>query len=414
MDTQIDLSNYDVIIVGAGLSGCVIAERFANLKNKKVLIIEKRDHIGGNCYDYVDENGIIVSKYGAHLFHTNDTEVWNYINQFDIWKRWEHKVVGLVDNTIVPIPVNITTVNMLCGESIQNENEMDVWLKNVQVKYDVIENSEQIAKSRVGETLYDKIFKEYTYKQWNKYPSELKPEILARIPVRNNFDDRYFTDKYQALPHKGYTHFFQRLLDNKNITVVLNVDFLGIINNDNESNILNLNKKIIIYTGPIDSYFSDSRQSGSENVLEKLEYRSIDFVVERYKNMNFYQTNSVVNYPSSNVDFTRIVEYKHFLNQSSPHTTIVKEFTNDSGEPFYPVLNDKNLKLYEKYKEMAINETKKKNVHFIGRLANYKYFNMDQAIKNSLTYFDNYFDHYFDNISDNNSDNNSENDFNKD
>jgi UDP-galactopyranose mutase len=389
MDTQIDFSNYDVIIVGAGLSGCVIAERFANLKNKKVLIIEKRNHIGGNCYDYVDENGIIVSKYGAHLFHTNDTEVWNYINQFDIWKRWEHKVVGLIDNTIVPIPVNITTVNMLCGQSIQNENEMDEWLKNVQVKYDLIENSEQIAKSRVGDILYDKIFKEYTYKQWNKYPSELKPEILARIPVRNNFDDRYFTDKYQALPHKGYTHFFEKLLDNKNITVILNVDFLDIINNDNEGNILN--KKIIIYTGPIDSYFSDSRQSGSENVLEKLEYRSIDFVVERYKNMNFYQTNSVVNYPSSNVDFTRIVEYKHFLNQSSPHTTIVKEFTNDSGEPFYPVLNDKNLNLYEKYKEMAIIETKEKNVHFIGRLANYKYFNMDQAIKNSLTYFDNYF-----------------------
>lgn len=394
MVTQVDFSNYDVIIVGAGLSGCVIAERFANLKNKKVLIIEKRDHIGGNCYDYVDENGIIVSKYGAHLFHTNDTEVWNYINQFDIWKRWEHKVVGMVDNTIVPIPVNITTVNMLCGESIQNENEMDDWLKNVQVKYDVIENSEQIAKSRVGETLYDKIFKEYTYKQWNKYPSELKPEILARIPVRNNFDDRYFTDKYQALPHKGYTHFFEKLLDNKNITVILNVDFLDIINNnDNEGNILNLNKKIIIYTGPIDSYFSDSRQSGSENVLEKLEYRSINFVVERYKNMNFYQINSVVNYPSSNVDFTRIVEYKHFLNQSSPHTTIVKEFTNDSGEPFYPVLNDKNLNLYEKYKEMAINETKEKNVHFIGRLANYKYFNMDQAIKNSLTYFNKYFIH---------------------
>lgn len=381
---MLDFSKYDVIIIGGGLSGCVMAERFANINKKNVLILEKRNHIGGNCYDYIDENDIIVSKYGAHLFHTNDEEVWDYINKFDTWKRWEHKVVGLIDNQIVPIPVNITTVNMLCEQSIQNENEMNEWLKKSQIKYHVIENSEQVAKSRVGEVLYDKIFKDYTYKQWNKYPHELSPEVLARIPVRNNFDDRYFNDKFQALPHKGYTHFFKKILDNEKITVMTDTDFFDVrdeINNIND-------KKIIIYTGPIDSYFL---REGEKHGLEKLEYRSIDFVVESYKNMNYFQSNSVVNYPESNVGFTRIVEYKHFLNQSSPHTTIVKEYTNDSGEPFYPVLNEKNLKLYELYKSMAEKETIDKNIHFIGRLANYKYFNMDQAIKNALNYFKQYF-----------------------
>jgi UDP-galactopyranose mutase len=349
-----DFSLFDIIIIGAGLSGCVIAERFANLQNKKVLILEKREHIGGNCYDYIDENGILINKYGAHLFHTNDEDVWNYINTFDKWIRWEHKVVGLVDNQIVPIPVNITTVNMVCNENIRNESEMNKWLENVQIKYDTIENSEQIAKSRVGEVLYNKIFKDYTFKQWNKYPEELKPEVLARIPLRNNFDDRYFSDKYQALPHKGYTKFFEKLINNPNIHVQLNTDYLKIKNQFKD--------KIIIYTGPIDYYFTD---------YEKLE------------------CNSVVNYPENNVDYTRIVEYKHFLNQQSPHTTIVKEYTSDIGDPYYPVLNDKNLKLYEKYKKMADNEIKN-NIHFIGRLANYKYFNMDQAIKNALDYYNNY------------------------
>jgi UDP-galactopyranose mutase len=369
-----DYNNYDIIIVGAGLSGCVIAERFAKLQNKKVLILEKREHIGGNCYDFIDENDILINKYGAHLFHTNNDDVWEYINKFDKWVRWEHKVVGLVDNQIVPIPVNITTVNMLCNENIQNEEEMNIWLEKNQVKCDNIENSEQIAKARVGEILYNKIFKDYTYKQWSKYPHELKPEVLARIPIRNNFDDRYFSDKYQALPHKGYTRFFEQLINNPNIDVKVNIDYLE-IKNDIPKN------KTIIYTGPIDHYFSDLG-------YEKLEYRSINFVEERYKNMNYYQCNSVVNYPESNVDFTRIIEYKHFLNQQSPHTTIVKEYTTDIGDPYYPVLNDKNLKLYETYKELA---DKEKNIHFIGRLANYKYFNMDQAIKNALEYYNKFF-----------------------
>jgi len=370
------IKNSDIIIIGAGISGCVLAERFSSILNKKVCIIEKRDHIGGNCYDYIDDNGILINKYGAHLFHTNYEDVWNYINLFDTWSRWEHKVFGHVDNKFVSIPVNITTINVLCNENIQTESECNEWLEKNQIKYDTIENSEQIAKSRVGEILYEKIFKHYTFKQWNKYPDELNPEVLQRIPIRNNFDDRYFSDKYQALPTSGYTHFFKNLINFSNINVLLNTDFFQL-----DKNLIK--DKIIIYTGPIDLYFNDHN-------LEKLEYRSINFVKESYKNMHYYQPNSVINYPQNNTDFTRIVEYKHFLNQSSPHTTIVKEYTTDIGEPYYPVPNKKNMELYEKYKQLAHKETLEKNVYFIGRLANYKYYNMDQAIKNSLDFFSNF------------------------
>jgi len=365
---------YDVIIVGAGLSGIVLAEQFSQKHNKKVLIIDKRNHIGGNCYDYIDEKtGILMNKYGAHLFHTNDNEVFEYVNKFCKWIKWEHKVLGLVDNHLVPIPVNITTINKLCNENITNEEEMNIWLDKHQVKYNEIINGEQMAKSRVGNILYDKIFKNYTYKQWNKYPDELAPEVLARIPIRNSFDDRYFSDKYQVLPEKGYTFFFESILEKNhhNIDVMLNTDFFNL---KNEISI----KQIIIYTGPIDTYFSNKN-------LPKLEYRSIDFHIEHIMNTDYYQTNSVVNYPDNDTIYTRCVEYKHFLNQKSDHTVIVKETTTDDGEPYYPVLNEKNKLLYDEYKKLI--EYEPKNIHFIGRLASYKYFNMDEAIKNSLNYF---------------------------
>jgi len=363
----------DVIIVGAGLSGATIAHQYATRLNKRVLVIDKRDHIGGNCYDYVDELGILVNKYGAHLFHTNDQDVWNFVQPFATWIKWEHKVVGKIDSKYVAIPVTIDTVNQLYNldPPIQTEQEMKAFLDSVQIKYDTISNGEEMAKSRVGEFLYDKIFKDYTYKQWGKYPSELSADVLARIPVRCTYDDRYFTDTYQALPKEGYTSFIGNMLDHPNITVKVNTSF----------NDLDVVDKIIIYTGPIDQYFSC--------IYEPLEYRSIEFVKENYRNVEFYQSNSVINYPQIKEGemFTRIVEYKHFLNQKSPHTTIVKEFTTDIGDPYYPVLNEKNIKLYEKYKERASEEMKHRNIHFIGRLANYKYFNMDQAIKNALDYF---------------------------
>ena len=361
----------DVLVVGCGLSGIVIAERFAS-KGKKVLIIDKRDHIGGNIYDYHDEKtGILMNKYGAHLFHTNNEKVWDYINCFDKWIRWDHKVIGKIDNTVFPIPVNINTVNTLCDENILNTMEMEEWLKKTQTHYDNIQNSEEMGKSRVGDILYEKIFKEYTFKQWNKYPEELDASVLARIPIRNDFDDRYFSDKYQALPEKGYTHFVDKLITHENIQVQLNTDFF---NFDVPPNCE------IIYTGPIDAFYANSG-------LEKLEYRSIDFHIEHHPD-KLYQSNSVINYPQRDVHYTRIVEYKHFLNQEANGTVIVKETTSDEGEPYYPVPNKKNMDLYEKYRELSEKETR---IHFLGRLANYKYFNMDTAISNALEYFEKHF-----------------------
>jgi UDP-galactopyranose mutase len=372
-------SNYEILIVGCGLSGVVIAERFANQLNKKVLIIDKRQHIAGNIYDYKDEEtDILMNKYGAHLFHTNNDRVWNYINQFDKWVRWDHQVVGNIDDKIVPIPVNINTVNTLCKENIKNTLEMNEWLEKNQIKYDKIENSEQMAKSRVGNILYDKIFKDYTFKQWEKYPEELDSSVLARIPIRNDFDNRYFSDKYQVLPEKGYTHFVENILDNPNITVLLNTNYFDFIENIEDPK---KSFEHIIYTGPIDAFYHDKN-------LEKLEYRSIDFIIEKHKNMNYYQTSSVVNYPQLNVPYTRIVEYKHFLHQTSPDTVVVKEITKNHGEPYYPIPNKKNMELFETYKKFSSQE---KNIHFLGRLANYKYFNMDEAILNALEYFDNHF-----------------------
>ena len=364
------------LIVGCGLSGATIAERIANVLNEKVIIIDKREHIGGNCYDYIDETtNIRINKYGAHLFHTNNKQVWDYVNKFSQWVRWEHKVLSNVDNKFVSIPVNITTVNELCGENLQNTEEMNIWLEKNQIKYDKIENSEQMAKSRIGEKLYDKLVKNYTYKQWNKYPEELNPSVLARIPIRNDFDTRYFSDKYQALPKFGYTDFIRKMITHENIISLVNTSY-----EDLKCNYPQYMKdiKCTIFTGPIDEYFKDSG-------LEKLEYRSIDFNQYIYRDTNFFQPNSVVNYPNTE-DFTRIVEYKHFLNQKSKDTLIVTEKTKDIGEPYYPVPNKKNLDLYEKYKQLAINE-EKNNIYFLGRLANYKYFNMDAAIENALDFF---------------------------
>lgn len=381
----------DYVIVGAGLSGAVVAERIANVLKKKVWVLEKRQHIGGNCYDYIDDNGLRINKYGAHIFHTNNERVYDYITSFSEWIRYDHKVLSYVDDQYVPIPVNINTVNKLYNLSIRNKVEMKQWLESVQVKYDQITNSEEMCKSRyyiyplfdiyryrVGNDLYEKLFKDYTYKQWNKYPKELDASVLARIPIRMTHDDRYFTDKYQLLPKDGYTSFIGKLLNHELITVKLNTDFFDI---KDEISFCKL-----IYTGPIDQYYANSG-------YEKLEYRSIDFVEHRYKNTNFVQPASVVNYPKLDVPYTRIVEYKHFWNQfHSPHTTIVCEYSHDSAisisenrEPYYPVPNERNLKLYERYKQLTETEH---NVYFVGRLANYKYFNMDEAILNSLILFD--------------------------
>jgi len=365
------MKQIDILIIGAGISGSVLAERYASI-GKKVLIIEKRNHIAGNCYDYRDENGILVSKYGAHLFHTNDEEVWKYVNQFSDWYPWEHKVVARVGDKTVPIPVNITTVNTLFNTHITNQEEMKTWLEEHRSPIAKPSNGEEAVLSRVGPILYEKMFRHYTKKQWDKYPSELDASVLDRIPVRTNYDDRYFSDTYQALPKGGYTQLFEKILNHPNIEVLLETDYFNV--KDEYSNYEKL-----FYTGPVDRFFEFKH-----SLLEKLEYRSINFVSETI-DAEFFQENSVVNYPGTEVDFTRIVEYKHFGNQKSDKTTIVKEFTVDEGEPYYPVPNPRNQEIYAHYKAEADKLT---DVYFVGRLANYKYFNMDQAFKNALDLFD--------------------------
>ena len=360
----------DIVIIGAGISGSVLAERYSNI-GKKVLILEKRDHIGGNCYDYLDENGILISKYGAHLFHTEMKEVWDYVNRFAEWYPWEHKVLAKVDDSLVPIPVNINTVNKLFGLNISTEEEMKAWLEQNRLPIKDPKNGKEAVLDKVGPVLYEKMFRHYTKKQWDKYPEELNASVLNRIPVRTNKDDRYFSDKYQALPKGGYTKIFENMLAHPNIRVELNTDYFDVMDS------LEGYTKLF-YTGPIDRFFEFKH-----SLETKLEYRSINFVSETVDS-EYFQSNSVVNYPGMEVEFTRIVEYKHFGNQKSSKTTIVKEYTTDDGDPYYPVLNEKNLAIYKKYQEEA---AKVKDVYFVGRLANYKYFNMDQAFKNALDLF---------------------------
>ncbi|TRW27183.1 UDP-galactopyranose mutase [Flavobacterium zepuense] len=360
----------DIVIIGAGISGAVLAQQYAEI-GKKVLIIEKRNHIAGNCYDYVDENGILVSKYGAHLFHTNDEQVWDYVNRYSNWYNWEHKVVAKVDGALLPIPVNITTVNKIFGLNISSEADMKKWLDDNREPYLNPTNGEEAVLNKVGAVLYEKMFRHYTKKQWDKYPEELDASVLDRIPVRTNYDDRYFSDTYQALPAGGYTQLFEAILDHPNIEVQLETDFFDI-----KDGVTGYEK--LFYTGPIDRFFEFKH-----SLEDKLEYRSINFVSETV-DAEYFQENSVVNYPGNEVGFTRIIEYKHFGNQKSARTTIVKEYTTDEGDPYYPVPNARNQHIYEKYK---VDAEALADVYFVGRLANYKYFNMDQAFKNALELF---------------------------
>lgn len=372
--------HYDVCIAGAGLSGAVLAERFASQENRTVLVMERRDHIGGNCFDYIDnETGIRVSKYGAHLFHTRDSWVWEYVQKFGTWAHYEHQVKGLVNGKLVPIPVNIDTVNRLFGVNISSPLEMDQWLEKEQIPLDQKNernhaiNSEDVALSRVGPRLYNLIFKPYTFKQWAKQAANLSPEVLSRIPVRNNWDPRYFSDPYQALPLNGYTALVKAMLAHSLITVQTSIDYF------NQRS--NLDCGQTYYTGPIDTYFADLG-------WPKLEYRSLEFERHVVKNVDSFQPHFVVNHPQAESNFTRIVEYKHLLPvqpRRSKDTIYFIERSRDGGEPYYPVPSKRNKELYKRYKELADEED---GVSFVGRLANYKYFNMDQAIRNSLDLFE--------------------------
>jgi UDP-galactopyranose mutase len=355
-----------VLVVGAGLSGCTVARTLAE-KGVSVHVIERRDHIAGNCYDEIDKNGILVNRYGAHLFHTNSERVWEFVNRFAEWMPWYHKVIGKINEEYFPIPVNRTTVNTLLGTSLESEDDMKQWLHTHAIPCDDPKNSEDVALQRVGPELYDLIFKHYTYKQWEKYPEELDRSVLERIPVRTNDQDGYFSDRFQALPKNGYTDFVKQMIDHSLISINLSTDYRSEMRSDYDA---------ICYTGPIDLFYAGQG-------FPTLEYRSINFETE-YLEIDQYQPNSVVNYPSATEPYTRIVEYKHFLNQSAPNkTTIVKEYTVGEGDPYYPVPTARNKEVYEQYKRLA-EEDEKKGIFFVGRLANYKYYNMDTAIENAL------------------------------
>ncbi|HLG31510.1 MAG TPA: UDP-galactopyranose mutase [Ignavibacteriaceae bacterium] len=358
---------FDYLIVGAGFAGSVMAERLASQLNKKILIVEKRNHIGGNAYDEYDKNGILVHKYGPHIFHTNSKKVFDYLSQFTGWRFYEHKVLAKLNDELYPIPINRITLNKLYNLNLQTEKTVQDYYNSVMEKRNPIQNSEDIIVNQVGRDLFEKFFRDYTKKQWNLEPKELSPSVCGRIPVRTNDDCRYFTDKFQFMPKKGYTKMFERMLNHKNIEVVLNTDYKSIINE------IKFDK--MIYTGPIDYYF--------DYQFGKLPYRSIRFEYESF-NKEHYQPTAQINYVDNSQRFTRVVEHKYLSDQKTEKTTVSFEYSQADGEPFYPVPTDENKKLYEKY----LNEAKKlSSVKFIGRLAEYQYYNMDQVVASALHSF---------------------------
>lgn len=358
---------FDYLIVGAGLAGAVIAERLAAGAKKKILLVDKRNHIAGNTYDFYNKDGILVHKYGPHIFHTNCKEVYNYLTQFTSWRFYEHRVLASVDGMQVPIPINLNTINTLYGLQLSSD-QLNNFLKARAEKKERIITSEDVVVNKVGRELYEKFFRGYTKKQWDLDPSELDASVAARIPTRNNRDNRYFTDTYQAIPLYGYTKMVENMLDDQNIKIMLNTDYKEI------ENVIPFKK--MIYTGPIDYYFN--------YCYGKLPYRSIDF---KFKTIDteYYQTTGTVNYPNEQ-PYTRITEFKHLTGQQHHKTSIVLEYPQAQGDPYYPIPRKENTALYKKYKLLT---EQLKNVYFIGRLATYKYYNMDQVVAQALTLFKN-------------------------
>jgi UDP-galactopyranose mutase len=355
---------FDYLIVGAGFAGSVLAERLANDANKKVLIIDKRNHIGGNAYDYYDDAGILVHQYGPHIFHTNSPEVFSYLSRFTKWRPYEHRVLTTVDNKLVPIPINLTTVNKLYDLNLDSAG-LEKFFDSVKEEKQYIRTSEDVVVSQVGRDLYEKFFRGYTRKQWGCDPSELDKSVTSRIPTRTNTDDRYFTDEYQFMPLHGYTRMFTNMLSHPNIHIMLNTDYSDI------EGIIPY--KELIFTGPVDEYF--------DFCYGKLPYRSLQFKHETL-DVEQLQPVAVVNYPNDHA-YTRITEYKHLTGQTGINkTSITYEFPCWDGDPYYPVPRAENAELYQKYKALA---DALPNVHFVGRLATYRYYNMDQVVAQALT-----------------------------
>lgn len=356
---------FDYLIVGAGFAGSVLAERLASQLNKKVLIIDKRNHIGGNAYDHYNEDGILVHKYGPHIFHTNSKEVFEYLSKFTEWRSYEHRVLASVDGQQVPMPINLDTINKMYGLNLTSF-EVEQFFKDRAEQVASVKTSEDVVVSKIGRELYEKFFKHYTRKQWGMDPSELDASVTARVPTRTSRDDRYFTDTYQAMPLHGYTKMFEKMLSHPNIKIMLNTDYReldGVVPYQE-----------IIFTGPVDEYF--------DYIYGKLPYRSLEFKHETH-NMETFQRAPVVNYPNEHL-YTRITEFKYLTGQEHKKTSIVYEFPRAEGDPYYPIPKPENAELYKKYKALADSTP---GVHFVGRLATYKYYNMDQVVAQALTLF---------------------------
>lgn len=355
---------FDYVIVGAGLSGSTLAERIASQSGREVLVIEKKKHLAGHCFDFYDSNGILIHKYGPHILHTELERVWNYLSNFTSWRLYQHRVLSYVDGKLVPIPINVDTVNELLGTNLSKRDLPD-FFDEISEPIDEISTSADVVLSQVGEYFYKKMFKNYTKKQWGVTPDKLDPEVISRVPIRENRDDRYFDDPYQGLPENGYTSMVKNMLDHPNIKILLGVDYKEIVDE--------ISFDRMIYTGPIDYYF--------DYKYGKLPYRSLETVFETYQQEQ-YQPNAVINYPND-YEFTRVTEFKHMTGQKSGKTTILKEYPKKASaekEPYYPVFDEEAGKLADKYRE----EAKKTDTLFVGRLANYEYLNMDVAVSRAL------------------------------
>jgi len=365
----------DNIVIGAGISGAVIAERIVSQLNERVLIFEKRINVAGNCYDYMDKNGILVQKYGPHIFHTDDKNVWNYISQFTDWHHYQHKVLGFIDNKFVPIPFNLDSLYKLIPVNLAEILEKKLinhfgYDKKVPILE--LQKIEDENLKYLADFIYEKVFLHYSEKQWGLKPEDIDSSVTARVPVIISHDDRYFQDKYQGIPKEGYTKVIEKMVQNNNIEIQFETDFKEIRDK--------LKYKRIFYTGPIDEFF-DYR-------FGKLDYRrfNIDFQTLNRKN---YQPAAVVNYPND-FDYTRITEFKKFNINKSEQTTIGIEYPGNHGFMAWPLLNERNHKIFQKYWKEA-KRLEEKNVYFVGRLAEYKYYDMDDAVANSMKKFESIF-----------------------
>jgi UDP-galactopyranose mutase len=356
---------YDWLVVGAGFAGSVLAERLASRPGRRVLVVDRRDHVGGNAYDETDGAGGLVHRYGPHIFHTNAASVVDYLSRFTAWRAYEHRVLACVRDRLVPIPINRTTINELYGLALADDAAVEAFLGERAERREPARTSEDVVVGRVGQELYELFFRGYTRKQWGLDPSELDASVTARVPTRTNTDDRYFTDRYQLMPLDGYTAMFERLLDRPGIEVRMGTDWRDVRDSEDYGR--------VVFTGPVDEYFD--RRFGP------LPYRSLRFRFETLEGRRLLPVGTV-NYPDEAVPYTRVTEFGHLTGRWGDRTTLVREFPSADGDPYYPIPRPGNAELYRRYEALAAADPR---VVFVGRLATYRYYNMDQVVAQALT-----------------------------